>query len=403
MTNHSRAARLDLRLKDAHRTKAAFALGVALALAACSDAPSPGGATAYPRDGLLRLNQVQVVGSHNSYHVQAAPALFSAIEAFDASLARTLEYSHAPIAEQLEAQGVRQLELDVFADPTGGRYASPAGPRAIDLPVEPSPALERPGFKVLHVQDIDFATTCETFVGCLETVRDWSRAHPGHVPLMVLVEAKDEPIPDPLDLGFVVPLPIGESELDALDDEIRSVFEPAHLVTPDDVRGAHATLEQAVRSDGWPTLGETRGRVLFCLDNEGEKRDAYVRAHPSLRDRVMFVSSPPGTPEAAFVKLNDPLTDGERIRRLVAEGFIVRTRADADTEQARSGDTRQREAALASGAQFVSTDYPIPDARFATGYRVSIPEGLPAGCNPVSAPPDCEPRDAESPDALTGG
>jgi hypothetical protein len=58
--------------------------------------------------------------------------------------------------------------------------------------------------------------------------------------------------------------------------------------------------------------------------------------------------------------------------------------------EARTGDTGPRDAALASGAQFVSTDYPEPDPRFGTGYEVSFPDDTVARCNPVSAPRGCE-------------
>ena len=44
-----------------------------------------------------------------------------------------------------------------------------------------------------------------------------------------------------------------------------------------------------------------------------------------------------------------------------------------------------RDAALTGGAQFVSTDYEVPDPRFGP-YVVKIPGGTPARCNPVTAP-----------------
>jgi len=370
----------------------------AVAAAACSDAG--GGSSAHPRDGVLRLNHVQVLGTHNSYHVQGKPAVFAALQAFDAGLAATLEYTHRPLVEQFEQLGVRQIEIDVFADPEGGRYADPAGARLVGQPEPRLPELEQPGLKVLHVQDIDYRTRCLTFVACLEELRDWSDGHPGHVPIMVEVEAKDDEIPDPLDLGFVVPIRFDAAQLDEIDREIRATLPPDKLITPDDVRGTHATLEEAITTDGWPTLGETRGRILFTLDNEDDKKTSYLAGHPSLAGRVLFVSARPGSPEAAFVKLNDPIDDGELIHQVVAAGYIVRTRADGDTVQARSGDVSQREAALASGAQFVSTDYPEPDPRFGTGYFVAIPGGTPARCNPVSAPADCTSLDVENPDAL---
>ena len=146
---------------------------------------------------------------------------------------------------------------------------------------------------------------------------------------------------------------------------------------------------------GWPRLKDARGKVLFALDNEGQEKTLYLDGHPSLRGRVLFTSSHPGAPEAAFVKLNNPIGDGALIRDLVSRGYIVRTRADADTAQARTGDTTQRDAALASGAQFVSTDYPVPNPAFGTGYFVTIPGDGPARCNPVNAPPHCRDRRLE--------
>jgi hypothetical protein len=129
--------------------------------------------------------------------------------------------------------------------------------------------------------------------------------------------------------------------------------------------------------------------VLFALDNGGSIRDLYVEGHPSLRDRVLFTDSAPGEPEAAFMKRNDPLGSLEEIRDLVSRGYIVRTRSDADTVEARFGLTARRDTALASGAQFVSSDYPEPDPDFGTGYFVEIPDGEPARCNPQNAPPGC--------------
>ena len=91
---------------------------------------------------------------------------------------------------------------------------------------------------------------------------------------------------------------------------------------------------------------------MFALDNTNAVRDNYIAGHSSLAGRVLFTDSPAGTPEAAFMKRNDPPGD---IASLVAQGYMVRTRADADTEQARSGDTTQRDAALNSGAPFMAS------------------------------------------------
>jgi hypothetical protein len=231
-------------------------------------------------------------------------------------------------------------------------------------------------------------------------VRDWSVANPGHVPIMILIEVKADPIPDPVDAGFVVPEPIDAAALDELDEEILAVFAADEIITPDDVRGERDSLEEAILEDGWPTLADSRGQVLVALDNGGEVLDLYVDDHPALEGRVLFTSSPLGTPEAAFRKLNDPIADADAIRQAVEDGYIVRTRADADTAQARTGDTTMRDAALESGAQFVSTDYPVDDPRFDPDYNVAIPGGQPARCNPVRDPSDCSSLDVEDPDQL---
>jgi Phosphoinositide phospholipase C, Ca2+-dependent len=351
--------------------------------------PAPG--PTYPQtdlaDRCLRLNQTQVIGSHNSYHIQPREPLWSALRSFDPLLAAGIEYTHSPLGVQFDDEEVRQIELDVFADPVGGLYDQRRILPLLGLPADSGvPELEAPGFKVLHIQEIDFESTCWTFVRCLQQVKLWSDAHPRHLPIAILVELKDEPIPDPLQLGFVQPHPIGPTELDALDGEIRSVFPEQQLLTPNEVRGSRPTLEDAVLTDGWPTLGTARGKVMFLMDNAGRYRTDYLSGHPNLDGRILFTNANPGQPDAAFVKRNDPLGPNVAvIQDLVRRGYLVRTRADADTIQARIGDTTQRDAALLSGAQFVSTDYPVPGRAepFGTDYMAQIPDGHPARCNPI--------------------
>jgi hypothetical protein len=174
---------------------------------------------------------------------------------------------------------------------------------------------------------------------------------------------------------------------DDLDKEIRSVILPDKMIVPDEVRGTHATLEEAVLAGGWPTLASARGKVIFLLDQRKAQPD-YVAGHPSLKGRVIFTNAAPGSPDAAFTEENDPLKDPALIPSLVKKGYLVRTRTDADTVQARSGDTKMRNAALASGAQILSSDYSFSEKAKWTGYSVNFPSGTITRCNPVLAP-DC--------------
>jgi hypothetical protein len=355
--------------------------------AACSRGSDCSPLSAENIDGCLRLNQLQVLGTHNSYHLAPEPPLLHAL----GERLQTYEYIHRPLTEQLSRLGIRQFELDVFVDPDGGRYAEPAALRLVEGLEPPGSVMREPGFKVLHVQDIDYRSTCPTLVACLTEIRDWSRAHPGHVPIMILIEAKDGVPSEALGIEFVQPLPYGVEALRALDREIRSVFDDEHLITPDRVRGDRATLEEAIHTAGWPLLRDARGTVLFALDNTEEHRVRYLQGNPSLEGRVMFVSSPPGEPSAGFLKMNEALgDDADRIRQMVERGYLVRTRADVSTKEARSGDTTRRDNAFRSGAHFVSTDYPEVSP-YGTGYIARLPDApqLPARCNPVTAPPGC--------------
>ncbi|MEN3273046.1 MAG: hypothetical protein V7636_1807 [Actinomycetota bacterium] len=316
------------------------------------------------------MNQIQVLGSHNSYHVGMSKEVFDLVHAFSASSADALDYHHPSLATQLTREGARQLEIDVYADPKGGLFSDRHIFKALGKPLASGiKALDTPGFKVQHEAEIDFETSCVTFVLCLQQVKSWSDDHPKHLPVQILVEAKSDPSPDPAKLGFVTPVPIGAPELDALDVEIHSVFDDDALVRPSDVT-----------ADGWPTLEESRGKVWFALDNED--------LAPVYRGTTIFTSKPDAT-APGFAKLNDPVKDAVKIRELVKKGFIVRTRADADTVQARTNDTSMRDAALASGAQLVSTDYLTADTRLSS-YRVQLPGGAVARCDPLVAPPECK-------------
>jgi hypothetical protein len=305
------------------------------------------------------------------------------------------------ITEQLEDYGIRQLELDVFADPEGGRYSSRAAlPIVGEEAASGIPELDDPGFKVMHTQDFDFRTTCLTFVVCLEEIDAWSADHPDHAPIMIMVETKTETIEEGaeglgIDLSqfgveFTEPLPMTAELFDELEAEVLAVFPEDQIITPDDVRGDHNSLSDAVADGGWPTLGEARGKVLFSLVDTGESADVYREDAPALEGKLFFTSATPGDPDAAFVRVDDPIADADLLAEALATGYLVRTRSDVPTANARTGDTTQRDAALASGAQYVSTDFYAERPEFGTGYVVVLPGGAVLRCSPVAASSACD-------------
>jgi len=345
-----------------------------LALGACATAPDA---------PVLRMNDIQAIGTHNSYKAAISPQEMGLLRAVSPQSAAGLDYWHEPLTRQLEA-GARVIEIDVVNDPEGGRYADPASPRiaqaqGLSPPAFDAAPMRAPGFKVIHVQDIDYRSVCQPLLACLRELRTWSEAHRDHTPILVMMNLKRGPSPAP---GGVTALDFDGAAFDALDAEVRAGMGAARLIAPDEVQGDYATLREAALAGHWPLLDAARGRFFFVIDEDYAVGEAYRGARRNLEGRVFFVNAPETSPVAAYLTLNDPIADGARIRAAVAAGFIVRTRADADTVEARSNDTRRREAAFASGAHYVSTDYMSARADFGP-YNVTMADV--ARCNPVRA------------------
>ena len=344
----------------------------------------------------VRINQIQMIGTHNSYHAGLPPGIARLLAEKDPDLLRGLDYFHPGLIDQLSS-GIRQIELDIYADPQGGRFSDPMGRRwaaEAGFPAGPDPyekgVMQAPGFKVLHMQDVDYVSNCQPFRACLEEVRSWSDSHPRHLPLFLLIETKVSAGTWKWESGKSNPF-TGET-LDALDTEIRSVFSEDRLITPDKVRGDYPTLDRAVREIGWPTLAEARGKVVFLLDQKNVSA-AYLSRHSALRGRVLFTNADPGSEDAAFVERNEG--SAAEIADLVRQGYLVRTRSDWNTEQARTGDPSRRDEAMASGAQIISTDYPPEEPSRWTGYRVAFEGGKTVRCNPVLISAACHPGELE--------
>jgi hypothetical protein len=336
-------------------------------------------------DHNLCLNDILTVGTHNSYHLRTHPEIVAIMQRAAPDRWWHLDYAHPPLLDQLE-DGARALELDVIHDPEGGRYAHPKGLTHAGLPDDPAyvAAMSKPGFKVLHIQDLDFRSTVLTYIEGLTIIRDWSRTHRRHVPILITMNTNDSKTRT---RGGVDGLAFDEAAYDALDAEIRSVFRPDELLTPDDVRGDFPTLREAVLARGWPRLGAARGRVLLAIDEPPAHVATYRGTRRSLEGRACFVNTDEASPAGGYITLNEH-ADVPRIKAAVEAGFLVRTRADAETIEARSGDVTRRDAALASGAQYVSTDYRRPEPGL-SDYQVRLPGDAIAIANPVRAADKC--------------
>ena len=321
-------------------------------LLGCAEGGAEGGAPStatapplYPRDATLRVNHTQSLGTHNSYHLRP-PVIIP-----------PWDYAHLPLERQLEEQGVRQLELDLHEGADGE-------------------------IRVYHIERLDPVSSCELLIDCLRALRAWSDAHPHHAPLMVLLEPK-------------VIKSVPAEAIARVEALLSEAWPPERLLTPSLVQRGAPSLRAGLEAGGWPTLGEARGRLMGVWHTDGELRDALVGEAGDLGDHLLFPDAfgDLSAPFAAYHSMNDPVGDAAWIGEVVGAGHLVRTRADSDGDEARALDLSKAEAAFASGAHFISTDYPTPPSE--GQYGVVVPGGSPARCNPLTAPRDCEPADVE--------
>lgn len=314
-----------------------------------AEPPAPPPPPEYSLDATLRLNQVQIKGTHNSYHLRP-----------DAFVSAAANYDMPSLEDQAGLYGVRAFELDLHW--RNGR------------------------FEVFHVPG-DANTICLPLTDCLDRLRAWSVAHPGHLPLFVFLELKFDLTGDPI-----------TDHLEDLDALLAGRWPGEWVYTPDEFRGSSATLKAALFDHGWPRLGQVRGKVLFALMAPQDVLKRYAHDNTGLEGRAMFpLSGDPTWPHAVITDYGDILSAAALIPGIVAQGYIVRTRGD-DVPTLGDDYPARFQMALDSGAQLVYTDYPAPEA--SEGYDADMPGGTPARCNPRTAPPECTSEQLENPGRL---
>ena len=320
----------------------------------------------------LSVNDLQYVTAHNAFHVAPDQALlaFALAErtrqgASAAAIAKeriAADYSHPTLTRQL-GMGIRALEIDVHDDPLGGRFQAPrifaamppAAVRALP-PFDPARDLARPGFKTFHETSYDMRSHCLLFGDCLREVGQWHRAHPGHLPIFVLLEMKAdaEPPPAGADAGLV---------WKRLQDSIGAQFAPDEVILP---------AQLGFGPVRWPTLAAARGKLVFLLFPYGDHPvERYARYIAASGDRpLLHVERDVEGLHATWQSRNDPATiaaDATKGRPAPAPGLLLYTKADTTGVQ----DPDRRNLALSSRANFVATDYELPDPR-RSGYGVSF-------------------------------
>ncbi|WP_245813939.1 phosphatidylinositol-specific phospholipase C domain-containing protein [Rhodococcus marinonascens] len=180
---------------------------------------------------LLGYDETTTVGVHNAYEKSTFPFLADALDS-----------------------GAALIELDVWTNSAA------------------------PGWRVSHANPIGNDNNCvgakseaelrtgsrdQGLDGCLADMRVWHDANPDHPPVIFKMEMKD---------GFNAGQTVGSSgsaangrgpsDFDAL---VSGQLGDALLRPADLVGDADSTLDEAVRTHGWPTRDAMRGKFLFYL------------------------------------------------------------------------------------------------------------------------------------------
>ncbi|WP_223601713.1 phosphatidylinositol-specific phospholipase C domain-containing protein [Chryseobacterium sp. GVT01B] len=366
----------------------------------------------------VRINQLQIVGTHNSYAKPADPkvldlvtpiingmmqkyssmmseeqkAKFKEYHPYGMDLKEGLNYNHPDFTEQLNAN-LRGLEIDVYYDPEGGRFSHPATYEILkakgvtDLAPFNTKGLDQPGFKVLHMADIDFRTHYPTLKDALTALKTWSDQHPDHTPVFMMIEAKDSGFPI-LENSTKV-LSFDKKAYDDLDGEIVKYLGRDKIITPKEVQGKYHTLKEAVTNNNWPKLNDSKGKFIFMLlpgsaGTLSSKNNPYL-IDGSLKERVMFLNSEPDDSFAGFILRDNAIVRQKEIQDLVKQGFMVRTRSDIETYEAKTNDLTRSKAAFSSGAQVISTDFFRSGNTYGTPYFVQPPQGKDYLNNPLNS------------------
>jgi len=273
-------------------------------------------------DPTLKLDDIQMLASHNSYK-KIGPAIgrfFVGLgDSFDE--ARALNYGYKNITDQLNL-GIRSFEFDL-------RY-------------------RRGKFELTHVPLVDPSSHAINFELLLEEMKLFTE-HQTHLPIIVLIEIKDDwMILDPFLDDFDADV------LESLDELIEEKLQTA-LFRPSDMVDETEILRDVIMNDGWPTVNSLSNQIIFIL-HPGNYTTSYYEIDQTLQSQSMFIGSgyTEDLPEyASFFVQNE--VDTEKIQNLVNQHFMVRTRIDSNLNFTESRFLD----AIESGAQILTTDFSI--------------------------------------------
>ena len=279
----------------------------------------------------VKINEIAVVGTHNSYQLIGTlpkQGLMKVLQIISfGAVENKAVFEMDTFTEQLE-QGVRNLEIDIETVDDEGDVS----------------------FIVTHDPILDNVSSAHNFAKGLEEIAMWSDNNPGHLPVYLLIEPKDD-VPSINNMkNFSL-----EYALE-FDKVLRQVLGD-RLLTPAQAMGEYESFEEMRKADGWPALKQAAGKIIVLLHPCGVTQE-YIDTDISIKTQAMFPMLRFGDIDkayASFILDNDPVSATENNKKTVEENnLMVRTRADDypdfSDERYNSADN--------CGSHIITTDYP---------------------------------------------
>ncbi len=281
----------------------------------------------------IKFNEISFLGTHNSYQtaiLDETMKLYENLETLTFGLfsAEGGEFESETLTRQLNC-GIRSFEMDIETFDRDGEIS----------------------FTCMHSPYIEMSTSCYDFSLALKEISMWSENNPNHLPITIIIEPKSAFIPLK-DMEF-----FNVEYAKAFDKVLREGL-GEKLFTPTDMLRDYASFGEMRAADDWCEVKDMLGKVVVLL-HEGGVTEDYISIDPSIKTQAMFPMLRPEDAErdcTSLILCNAP-EELLEIQEDVIYGkkIMVRTRADKFAQITEE----RRENAFASGANIISTDYPV--------------------------------------------
>ncbi|MBE6751332.1 MAG: phosphatidylinositol-specific phospholipase C domain-containing protein [Ruminococcaceae bacterium] len=280
----------------------------------------------------VKLNEIAILGTHNSYQRLATAETRFAMNIIDTITFKkaglnTFDFEMDTLTEQLE-MGVRNVEIDIET-------------------LDKDDKIE---FKVTHNSIVDNASSAYDFTKALQEIKMWSDNNPRHIPVIVIVEPK----------SFVIEINGMKKFSLEYAKELDKIVEETlgdSLLTPEDMLRDYQSFKEMRENDDWISLKEAQGKILVLL-HDCDVTESYIALDETIKTQKMFPMlryDDRNETYTSFILENDAFRANERKAENINESnLIVRTRADVYPDYS---DERY-EVIETCGSQIITTDFP---------------------------------------------